>query len=1175
LLGNFDQEGCMRPKMTAGLLAGVVLGLCVLVSLNVNVAQADNLYGSIRGTVTDQSGAGVPGVAVTATNTATGVSQQVITSNDGSYNFLQLAIGDYSVKAEKTGFQTFTATRVHLDVNTVYVQDVKLTVGTVSQEVTVQANQVQVETSTPQLGTVIDANQIVNMPLIGRDFVYLQQLEPGVMAASDRFGNNGDTAPAFSTNGAETQMNVFLIDGTDTGDIALNQPSFLPSPDAIAEFRMVTSVLNPEYARSSGAILNAVIKSGTNSFHGDVFDFYRDAALLDSANYFAVPHLPSDYQQNLFGGTVGGPVIKNHTFFFFSFQGLHAGQPQTNPIGPNIVTNVYTDAQRTGAFGAAAFAGATNTSPFPLWGDPCPTSGPKCAAGTPFSTLFASGNIPTQDFNPLAVTLLNKYVPTANLAGDKFSFNASQPTTDYQYILRIDQNFGARDTLWGTYFQEGYNNTATVPFNGANLPGFGMTNQQHWKYLTLSWTHIFNDHLLNEFRLGWARYNYHSVFPTTPTLPSSLGFDITPQDPSGAGVPYIGVTGLFTLGFSDFGPQPRIDSNYQGVDNLQLVKGRHTLKFGVDIRRFYYNNPFFGAFNSGYYSFAPTGAFSTGNAGADFLLGIPAFYLQGSGAALNAYANQYYTYVQDEFKLRPNLTVIFGTSWVVDSPFLDISNNGHAQVAWRPGVQSTLFPGAPLGVVYQGDPGVNAGGRTRYGQFGPRLGFAWSPDAGWLTGGPGKTSVRAGFGIYYDRSEGEQDLQTLGLPPFAISTALGAPTGSTVNPGFATPYTDLVTGAATPNPYPFKGVPSTVDFLTTPGFTPLWSACCAALGADTRDPAAYNYNFTIERQLSSSTILTLGYVGSQSRYLTYGLPVNAPTDAAGDTPYPIGVYGSIDQLYSGGNANYNSFQAEVNQHLSHRLQYLASYTYSHSIDDTSSFENSTFGGIGGGNNGYGGYGAVRASNPYCFPACDRASSIFDARQRLVISYFYELPGVGGSTWMSRLTKGWTISGITTFQTGFPLDVYDSSFPGGGYAPISGVSDFTSWEGPNQVAPVTYFNPRTGGANQWFSPSSFAQVVCAPSCAAAGVPPSSVEAYGDAPRNLMRGPGINNWDFQLYKDTQITESTRVELRMEMYNVFNHTQFNPLNVVTDINNPAFGQVLGAYNPRRVQLAAKFYF
>jgi Carboxypeptidase regulatory-like domain len=1155
---------------SVALLICSVAGLCALFLAAPDIARADSLYGSIRGTVSDASGAAVPDVAVTATNTATGVTQQVTTKQDGSYSFLQLAVGDYAVKAEKSGFQTFTATKVHLDVNTVYTQDIQLALGAMTQEITVQANPVQVESSTPQLGTVIDSNQIVNMPLIGRDFVYLQQLQPGVMASSDRFGNNGSTAPDFSTNGAETQMNVFLIDGTDTGDYALNQPSFLPSPDAISEFRMVTSTTNPEYARSSGAILNALIKSGTNSFHGDVFDFWRDGSLLDAANAFAVPKRPSPYQQNLFGATLGGPIVKNHTFFFFSLQGEHAESPQTNPIGPNIVTNVYTAPQLAGNFGAGAFAGATNTSPFPLWGDPCPPGGAQCPAGTPFSTLFASGVIPTQDFNPLSVKLVNKYVPAGNTGPglDQFSFNATEPKTDYQYIARIDHNFSNQDTLWGTYFQEGYANSDTIPFNGGTLPGFGMENQEHWKYVTLAWTHIINDHLLNEFRVGWDRFNYHSVFPTTPTSPSSLGFSIDPQDAGGAGVPYMQVTGLFQLGFSYFGPQPRIDSVYQANDNLSWAKGRHTLKVGFDYRRLINNAPFFGTFNSGYYSFSPTGTFSTGNAGADFLLGIPAFYLQGSGDRQDSRGDDYYSYVQDQFKLRSNLTLIFGVSWVVDTPIIDYAHNGHAQVAFRPGEQSTLFPGAPAGVVYRGDPGVDTAGPIHWHDFGPRLGFAWSPDWGWLSGGPGKMSIRAGWGVYYDRSEGEQDLQTIGIPPFAISTALGAPAGGSSNPSFAAPFVDIATGAAQSNPYPFTAFPSNVNFATTPGLTPIWGFCCATFSPKTRDPLAYNYNLTVERQLTANAILSLGYVGSQSRYLTDGRPQNFP-NAAGLTPFDIGTYGAIDTLYSDGSGGYNSFQASLNQHLTHRLQYLVSYTYSHSIDDTSGFENSSFGGIGG--SGFGGSsGSIRSSNPYCFPGCDRASSSFDARHRLVGSYFYELPGINGSMWLSRLTKGWTIAGITSFQTGFPLDVYDMSFPGGGYAPISGVSDFTSWEGPNQVAPVTYSNPRSTADHVWFSASSFAQVTCAPGC-----PPNSVAAYGNARRNLMRGPGINNWDFQLYKDTQITESMKVELRIEGYNVFNHTQYNPIDIITDISNPAFGTATGALDPRRVQLAAKFYF
>src|SRR5580698_1223340 len=308
-------------------LAAVALTACAFLASEAIVARAADLYGSIRGTVTDPTGGAVPQVTVTATNTATNVSQQVKTQEDGSYSFLQLPIGDYTLKVEKTGFQTFTAAKVHLDVNTVFIQDVRLTVGAMSTEITVQANQVQVETSTTQLGTVIEAQQIVDLPLIGRDWVQLQALQPGVVGASDRFGTSSTAAPDFATNGGQSQFNLFLIDGADTNDLTLNTGTFVPSEDAIAEFRMVTSTLNPEYARTSGAAVNAVIKSGSNSFHGDAFDFYRSKG-FDSRNYFATTVNP--YHENQFGGTIGGPVIRNHTFFFFAYQGVRENVPQTD-----------------------------------------------------------------------------------------------------------------------------------------------------------------------------------------------------------------------------------------------------------------------------------------------------------------------------------------------------------------------------------------------------------------------------------------------------------------------------------------------------------------------------------------------------------------------------------------------------------------------------------------------------------------------------------------------------------------------------------------------------------------------------------------------------------------------------------------------------------------------------
>jgi hypothetical protein len=1143
------------------------LTLCVFLFVSPGTAKAQS--GSIRGIITDQTGGVVPDVAVTATNMATNVVQQVKSHQDGAYSFLQLAVGDYTVRAEKTGFKVFTATRIHLDINTVYTQDIQLTVGAVTELVEVEASGVQVETGSAQLGTVIDSNQIVNMPLLGRNFVNLQALQPGVMGGADRFGVSGQTD--FATNGGESQFNVFLIDGTDTNDIVLNTTTFIPPPDALSEFRMVTSTVNPEYARSSGAILSALIKSGTNRFHGDAYDFYRDTFLNGKDPH---THNRQTYHSNDFGGTIGGPVFKDHTFFFVSYEGHRASRPQ--PGEESLSPVVYTSAQLAGTFGPAV--AGSHLSPFPLWGDTCPPSGPKCAAGTPYSTLFASGNIPTQDFSSFSMGIVTKYVPLPSPGGVTFNWNGTRQDTDDQYIVRIDQTFTSKDSLWGTWVQERFPVVETVPFAGATLPGFGEINKEHFKFLSLAWTHLFNDHMLNELRGGYNRFNYDAVEPSTPTLPSAAGFGITPQDAAGAGFPFIDVQSMFHLGFSQFGPQPRLDTVYQAADNFSFTQGRHILKFGFDMRRWGSYNPTLNS-NNGAIVFRSYGTYSTGNAGADFLLGIPTRYLQGSGGIEDARAQQYYSYVQDQFRLRPNLTLTYGLGWTIDTPMINIAYGGHGQVAFRAGAHSTIFPNAPVGVVYEGDPGVHPAGSTRLRQFGPRVGFSYSPGwGGWLTGGPGKTSIRGGFGIYYDRSETEQGNQVTGMPPFAISDSIGVqrpgqPPLQNINPSFANPFQDIATGVTVANPFPYTP-PASVLFTSANGNLPVFGGCCAVLDGGTRDPMAENYNLTIERQLTSSMLLTVGYVGSVAHHLTSGLPVNLATgvDSSGNVinQYDPAVYGPIDTIFSNGNSRYNSLQVSVNRRLSHGLQFLASYTYSHSIDDTSGFENSAFGTFGG---EFGGFSTIRAANPYCQSTCDKASSIFDARHRLVISYFYEIPGLQRNQLLSRLTKGWTIGGVTTFQTGFPLDVADGATPSGG---CNGGGDFSCWEGPNQVGPVHYLNPRTTG--NWFDPSAFAVVPCelaAAGCPGSGVSPTSVAAYGNAPRNVLRGPGINVWDLQLFKDTQITESKKIELRIEFYNLFNHTQYDPNGVVTDISASNFGAATTTLPPRRIQLAAKFIF
>lgn len=1185
--------------------AAILFAILLAASISLaGVARAQALDGSIRGRVTDPSGAVIPGVTITATSVETGISNNVTTDANGDYSFLQLAIGDYTVRAAKAGFQAFQAMHLHLTVNQVYDLPIQLKVGEVSSTVTVEANPAQVNTTSAQLGTVINSQYIVNIPLIGRNWVQLQQMQPGVVSAADGRGD-------FSTNGSETQQNSYLINGTDTNDLPLNTPLIIPSPDAIQEFRMVTNVINPEYGRNSGAVINAVTKSGTNQFHGDVFEFYRDP-FLNARNFFS--KTPAVFHQNEFGGTVGGPIWKNHTFFFFSYQGIRNRQPQAGAGN----THVFTPAEATGDFSAEiANLAATDTSPFPLFGDaasPCPaTGGGPCPAGSSYASLFSTGIVPAADVNPISAQLQAQFVPLPN-AGDNFQFNPVSANDTNQYMGRIDQKLGANDSLWGEWFWQHNTRLQTLPFTGANLPGFGSIDTATDNQGTISWTHILNEHMVNELRGGYTRLNFDAVEPQTSILPSSfcasnpsyvggggtMCFNITPQNTASAGLPKMTVQGLFTLGFSNNGPQPRIDQTYQATDNFSFTMGHHTMKAGFDMRRFQVSNPFFSS-NNGNFSFQNTNLpFGTGISGLDFLLGIPTSYTQGSGATIDARSQEYYSYLQDEFKARPNLTLTYGVGWQIDTPLNDLFAHGHGQINFNPFLQSTLFPTAPLGVVYQGDPHVHAAGRTyAFRNFGPRIGFAYSPGWGsWFTGGPGKTSIRGGYGIYFNRSEEEQTLQTLTAPPFSTtSTGAGALVGGV--PGFANPFAEVNNpSAVVPNPFPFSPpLPSpTLDFSA---FEPIYTGI-AFQDQATVDPMAENFNLTLERQVSTSSIFSIGYVGAVAHHLTLGLPLNTPIspDAVFNYCATVGtgcgpaadlnlwqnapaslfrfdplVYGPIDDITTTGNSRYNALQMSWNKHMSHGLQFLVGYTYSHSIDNTSGFEASSFGG--------GGFGALaleRAANPFC-AACDYGNSIFDARHRLVISYLYKVPNLTHMSYFhhlpSRIFDGWIWSGVTTFQSGFPLDVVDNNL-GSGFCMFQ-LSDFACPDAPDIAGKVRFGDPRSfaplvpvneGGdgvttvPNAWFDGSAFAQ--------------EATGTLGNLGRNSLRGPGINNFDMGLYKDTKITESTMLELRIEFYNVFNHTQFDPGGIDNGFGDGStFGEEFSAFAPREIQLAGKFYF
>lgn len=1142
-------------------------------------ASADNIYGTIRGVVKDQSGAVIPGAQVIARDVSTGITHQFVTGSDGTFEFLNLlAPATYTVQVQKSGFQSYASRGIHLNLNQVFVVNAVMRVGAVTQQITVQANTAQIDTTSMQLGTSLTGKQIVDLPLNGRDWTQLQQLQPGVVASSDRFGT-------YSTNGSETQQNSYLINGTDSMDIPLNTPGIIPSPDAIAEFHMVTSTINPEFARNSGAILNAVIKNGTNQFHGDGFEFYRDTT-LDARNFFQSTVAP--FHRNQFGGTIGGPVWKNHTFFFFSYQGNRNLHPQSFAL-----PTVFSADERTGNFSAdtgGAFpannpnTGAPAISPFPMVG----INGTTYPAGTPYSTLFPTGVVPTADLNPLAVKLMNQFVPNANAANNQYTFNPSVTALQDQYITRIDQNIGSKDAIWGYWLWERDPRTQTLPFTGATLPGFEEKDLEHFQEYTVDWNHIFSSTTINEARLGYFRFNYDAVVPANPINPTQYGFTgIIPQIPSEASLPVMNITGYFTLGFTTNGPQPRIDQQYNFVDNFSKIAGRHTLKFGFNMDRIQVANPFLPNLG-GSFGYSGSGTFSTGFSAADFLLGIPDTYAQGSGVFSNVRAREYYSYAQDQFQFRPNLTFTYGLGWDIETPYVNLADGGKLVNAFRPGQQSTVFPTAPVGLLWPGDKGIsNTGGPTTpYTDFAPRAGFAWSP-------GSSRTwSVRGGFGLYYNRISEEGSLQNIGAPPFALSSGGVADIGG--SPYFATPFTgtmpiyDPTTGKligetpnqSIPNKFPFTppAPGSNVNFgIFEPMSLNIFSQHYGV-------PMSENYNLTIERQVTPSMIFSIGYVGNVAHHLLGAQDLQYAGTAPGvnqgaaalgcsfgnlgfcdpgsfnlvrkyGSAYDPSTFGDFGEQTTNFNSNYNSLQVSVNKSFTHGLQFQASYTWSRYFDYTSNLESSAFNAPG--------IDPFDWRNMY-------GPSDNDAPQRFVFNYYYTLPIYHFIHRLRPLTDGWTLTGITTFQSGFPLGLFNSGRPS---LSCWAYSYYACPDRPNVTgAPDNIGNPRTyainGSSNYYFNPAAFSA-------------PGPGAGIGNSSRNPLHGPGLNDFDIALEKDIYITESKYIELRLETFNTFNHTQFTGVGsnsdggVITDINDPRFGRVVEANDPRILQLGGKIYF
>jgi hypothetical protein len=1189
------EAGSHLPRNILSFRLQAVLFIASLVMLAVGFAPraAAQNYAAVHGTITDSSGAVIPSATATILNTGTGIQTVVPGDNKGYYIFPQLQTGGpYTVTIAAKGFENFVSTGLTLEVNDNREVNAKLAVGSALQTIEVSATALQVETSNTQLQQIATADEIEQIPLEGRDASGLQKLMPGVVESSDRFGT-------FSSNGNETPQNNYLLNGVDNNDGALQNEGLVINPDALQEQNIVTSTINPEFARNSGAVINQVIKSGTNHIHGSGFEFYRDT-FLNNGNYFSQTR--PVFHQNIYGGTLGGPVLKDKLFLFLGYQGLR------NRTGGTTSVDTLTSDQFAGNFTAdtnynlggpnSATGLTSNPIPFAIPGTSC-TKGEAWNACFPANAGATTVNIPTNLWNPVALALTQKYVlPGNSFVGGApvYNYNSPNNAAADQGIIRLDYTPTKKDTIWSSGVFQSSPSFSGISFLGSNFPGFAASQAEHFKIFSASWTHTFSANKLNEVRGGYYRLIFATVSPDPEVQPSTLGFAITPQLAPAA--PFIGIGNYFNLGFSPDGPQPRTDSNLTYADSFTWVLGNHTFKLGASYEQFRVHNPF-GARNNGDYGFDGTGTYSSGDPLIDFALGIPDTFTQESGGLIDALAAESYAYAQDNWKMTPDLTLNFGLAYDIEAPNQNKQFGGIGITCWSiSNATSNVFPGGPPGLLFPGDPGCSetGGPTTHYDHFAPRVGFAWSPSSGpeKLIGGSGShnLSIRGGVGIYFNRDQEEQSLQNLGDPPSEFTSLGAADIGG--SPSFANPFQDVTGNASASEANPFPYV------RPSKGATLNWNqyaeADLSAFPPGYNVPYTYNYNLNIQRSIGGNYVAQIAYVGSVSHRLANlnegdqitpaghaaciapgsgcnladihqltpqytAQPAIVPGSVSQSSPNGIPWYLSVAEQESEGSSNYNSFQASLQKAQSHGLQFTLAYTYSHALDDGSGYESN-----------YGGQtGRVINWEPG-FQNLNYGSSDFDARHRLTAGYVYIVPVAGfmrSNAILKETLSGWGLSGVTAFQTGFPIGINE----GGAYN--SGWCDEFEFFGCPDVPNINSFNIQKSNiraaGHQYFATTPFSSQ------------PNGT--FGNTPRNFFSGPGYDYTNFELSKNIHFTpDSARyVQLRLEAFNAFNHANFAPPS--SNFLSPTFGAVSsvqisadpnGDPSPgRSIQLAGKFYF
>lgn len=1181
-------------------LIRILLAVVLLGAVTVSPARAQNAAARIVGTVTDPNGAGVPGAKVAVVNAATQVHSDTAANNEGYFQAIDLPIGQYNVTIEAPGFRKVTYENQVLQINQVLRIDAKLEIGAVSEVIEVKEQATIVETVNPTLGASVTGRTLTDLPLNGRNVLQLALLQPGVTP-----NNPDDTGQGFfNIAGGRADSVTFLLDGGLNNELLANGVVFNPNPDAVAEFRILENNYTAEYGRNGGGIISEVLKSGTNQWHGGAFEFVRNDLL--NANTFFNKNDPTNLlprevlKRNQYGGTFGGPITiphlvhgKDRFFFFVDYSGQRQVQKESRT---GIVT--FTPAELGGNFsgdpGVIAFLQA---NPF----------------FQPNAALAAQGIIDPTKINGVAQKYIAAGLITTSPTGT-LNFQAGNTNNNNQLTMKFDFNISQKDRLavtLGGVRNPQLNGVGATGIGFNITPGYPLTTVDHDYFSNIAYTHTFSSNLLNEFRATVQR-SYRLQAKPARTIPthSALGeTGITPDlELGGAALAFDDVSTYF--GFSIQGPSTLIGNTFYYGDTLSWTRGRHNWKLGGAFS-FYQFNTAFDFIGNGLFDFVGPNGIGSGNEFADFLFGIPIDYAQSPNAPTNARTKFYSGFAQDEWRVNKKLVLTLGVRYEYSTPKLDTHGDTFNII---PGLHSTVFPGAPNGLVFPGDKnaprGVNFPDKNNWA---PRFGFAWDPK------GDSKTSIRGGFGMFYDILKAEDNFQDNGQPPFFAGASLffnpipGNPTQDV--PFLSNPFPNA--GNAIPNPFPSKPVDHNIFLNPNSSLLPYGGTSIFIDDAHLKTPYTYQYNLSVQREISRNTAVQVGYVGSSSHGLTSLVDANPVVLGTADrvlnllpgnsscsaNPLDPRVcsFTNIPEFKNLTKASYNGLTASLTRQLTDarfigRTYFTFGYTYAHSIDNTSGFRQRN------------------SQVPSYTPGLFRSSSDFDVRNRVTLSGGWDLPfDHAWSSGPKRLTQGWSVYPIFSWRQGFPLDVFASVDTSGGFtnSGVSGAGDnpgntvvhanltgqsLTTFD-PHTVQTLTGDLSGTNTGNFYFNPNAFtsAQVgsladpcgapspTCFPSTAQVVANPA-LRTYGTLPRNFLRGPGRTNLDMTFSKSTAITERVKLEIRADFFNVFNHAEFS--NPSTDITSSNFGRVTATGDPvnsvfaadpkqRIIQLGAKISF